>query len=67
MSLVSIDSLEVENFGPYYGKQVFHFTPLDGRSSILIGGKNGAGKAHLAARFVSCDSWVKPVGAISAH
>ncbi len=52
---VSIDSLEVDNFGPYYGKQVFHFTPLDGRSSILIGGKNGAGKTHLAARFVSFD------------
>lgn len=47
MAQVSIDSLEVENFGPYHGKHVFNFAPLDGRASVLIGGKNGAGKTHL--------------------
>ena len=47
MAQVSIDSLEIENFGPFHGKHIFQFTPLDGRASVLIGGKNGAGKTHL--------------------
>lgn len=47
MALVTIESLEVVNFGPFYGRHVFNFGPLDGRASVLIGGRNGAGKTHL--------------------
>ena len=44
---VYIDSLTLENFGPYYGEHTFNFSPLDDRCGIVIGGKNGAGKTHL--------------------
>lgn len=44
---VYIDSLTLENFGPFYGEHSFNFTPLDDRCGIVIGGKNGAGKTHL--------------------
>jgi len=47
MAEVFIDSLEIENFGPYYGKHILQFGNLDGRCGILVGGKNGAGKTHL--------------------
>jgi DNA sulfur modification protein DndD len=47
MADVYIDSLTLENFGPYYGEHTFNFTPLDDRCGIIIGGKNGAGKTHL--------------------
>ena len=47
MPEVSIDSLTIENFGPYYGSHEFKFTSLEGRNGILIGGRNGAGKTHL--------------------
>jgi len=47
MQIVSIDSLSIENFGPYYGKHEFDFTPVDDKKTILIGGKNGVGKTHL--------------------
>ncbi len=47
MPEVYIDSLTVENFGPYYGEHPFNFAPLDERCGILVGGKNGAGKTHL--------------------
>lgn len=47
MAEVFIDSLEIENFGPYYGKHTLQFGNLDGRCGILVGGKNGAGKTHL--------------------
>lgn len=47
MPEVYIDSLTLENFGPYYGSQTFEFDPLEDRCGILIGGKNGAGKTHL--------------------
>jgi len=47
MPQVFIESLTVQNFGPFYGKTTFNFTPLEGRCGILIGGKNGAGKTHL--------------------
>ncbi len=42
-----IDRLTVENFGPYYGKTIFDFRPVEGKCGILIGGKNGAGKTYL--------------------
>lgn len=47
MAEIFIESLSIENFGQYYGKHEFQFSPLDGRCGILIGGKNGAGKTHL--------------------
>jgi len=47
MSEVYIDSLTLENFGPFYGEHSLSFGSLDGRCGILVGGKNGAGKTHL--------------------
>ena len=47
MPEIYIDSLTLENFGPYYGEHTFNFGTLDDRCGILIGGKNGAGKTHL--------------------
>ena len=47
MPEVYIDSLTLENFGPYHGEHSFNFGPLEGRCGILVGGKNGAGKTHL--------------------
>jgi len=46
-SKVFIDSLTLENFGPYYGEHTFNFSTLEDRCGILIGGKTGAGKTHL--------------------
>lgn len=47
MAEVYIDSLTVENFGPFYGEHTLDFRSLEGKCGILIGGKNGAGKTHL--------------------
>lgn len=47
MPEVYIDSLTLENFGPFYGEHTLNFGSLDGRCGILVGGKNGAGKTHL--------------------
>lgn len=47
MAKVYIDSLTLENFGPYYGEHTMQFSSLEGRCGILIGGKTGAGKTHL--------------------
>lgn len=47
MPEVYLDSLTIENFGPFYGEHFFNFSNLDGCSGILIGGRNGAGKTHL--------------------
>ncbi len=44
---ISIDSLTINNFGPYYGEHTIDFSTLDGRCGILVGGRNGAGKTHL--------------------
>ena len=44
---VSIESLTIRNFGPYYGDNPLRFDELEGRCGVLIGGKNGAGKTHL--------------------
>src|SRR6266581_6510751 len=44
---VFIDSLTLENFGPYYGEHTFNFSTLEDRCGILVGGKTGAGKTHL--------------------
>jgi energy-coupling factor transporter ATP-binding protein EcfA2 len=47
MPEVFIDSLTLENFGPFYGEHTFNFGTLEGRCGIVIGGKTGAGKSHL--------------------
>src|SRR5688500_13105499 len=47
MPTVFLDSLAIEDFGPFYGPHEFTFTNIDNRCGILIGGKNGAGKTHL--------------------
>jgi DNA sulfur modification protein DndD len=47
MPEVYIDSLTLENFGPFYGKHTLTFRSLEGRCGILVGGKTGAGKTHL--------------------
>lgn len=47
MAEIFIDSLVIENFGPFYGRHVFDFMPSNGHQATLIGGKNGAGKTHL--------------------
>jgi len=47
MAEVYIESLTLENFGPFYGQHTLNFGSLDGRCGFLVGGKNGAGKTHL--------------------
>ena len=47
MAVVYIDSLTVENFGPFYGENMIDFRSLEGKCGVLVGGKNGAGKTHL--------------------
>lgn len=47
MAEVYIDSLTLENFGPFYGEHTLDFRSLEGKCGILVGGKNGAGKTHL--------------------
>lgn len=47
MPEVYIDSLTLENFGPFYGEHTVDFRSLEGKCGILVGGKNGAGKTHL--------------------
>ncbi len=47
MAEVYIDSLTLQNFGPFYGEHTLDFRSLEGKCGILVGGKNGAGKTHL--------------------
>jgi DNA sulfur modification protein DndD len=47
MAEVHIDSVTLENFGPFYGEHTLDLRSLEGKCGILIGGKNGAGKTHL--------------------
>lgn len=47
MAEVYIDSLTLENFGPFYGEHTLDFRSLEGKCGVLIGGRNGAGKTHL--------------------
>lgn len=47
MAQVWIEEISISDFGPFYGDHTFNFTPLDGKSGVLIGGRNGAGKTHL--------------------
>jgi DNA sulfur modification protein DndD len=47
MAEVYIDSLTLENFGPFYGQHTLDFRSLEGKCGVLVGGKNGAGKTHV--------------------
>src|SRR6266478_5048748 len=47
MPEVHLDSLTLENFGPFYGEHTLDFRSLEGKCGILVGGKTGAGKTHL--------------------
>ena len=47
MAEVFIESLAIENFGPYYGRHEFKFTGVEERGMILVGARNGVGKTHL--------------------
>jgi len=44
---IYINSLFIQDFGPYYGEHEFDFEVSDGKHVTLIGGKTGAGKTHL--------------------
>jgi DNA sulfur modification protein DndD len=45
---ISIESLELTNFGPFYGSNKIDFkTPKKAPPHVLIGGQNGAGKTHV--------------------
>lgn len=46
--LISIDSVSINNFGPFYGTKHMDFTTgANLPPHVLIGGKNGAGKTHV--------------------
>ncbi len=47
MAEVYIDTLTLENFGPFYGEHTIDLRSLEGKCGVLVGGKNGAGKTHL--------------------
>lgn len=45
---ISIESLELNNFGPFYGSTTIDFrTKKNSPPHVLIGGQNGAGKTHV--------------------
>lgn len=45
---ISIESLQLTNFGPFYGSKSIDFrTKKNSPPHVLIGGQNGAGKTHL--------------------
>lgn len=45
---ISIESLELNNFGPFYDSNIIDFsTKKNSPPHVLIGGQNGAGKTHV--------------------
>lgn len=44
MAEVYIDSLTIENFGPFYGEHTLNFRSLEGKCGILLGGKMARAK-----------------------
>lgn len=45
---ITIESLELTNFGPFYGSNKIDFrTKKNAPPHVLIGGQNGAGKTHV--------------------
>ena len=65
MPEIYIDSLTLENFGPFYGEHTFNFSNLDGHGGILFGGKNGAGKTHVLRALYLAVVGEKGVGALN--
>jgi len=65
MPEVYIDSLTLENFGPFYGEHPLDFCNLDGKCGILVGGKNGAGKTHVLRALYLAVVGEKGVGALN--
>lgn len=48
---MKINSITLNNIGPYAGMNTFDFSTTDEKNIILIGGKNGAGKTTLLKAF----------------
>lgn len=48
---MKINSIILNNIGPYAGMNTFDFSTTDEKNIILIGGKNGAGKTTLLKAF----------------
>jgi DNA sulfur modification protein DndD len=65
MSEVFIDSLTLENFGPFCGPHTLDFRSLEGRCRILVGGKNGAVKTHVLRALYLAVVGEKGVGALN--
>ncbi len=53
MPEVYIDSLTLENFGPFYGEHTFTFSNLDGRCGILSWRQERCGQDTLATCSIS--------------
>lgn len=51
---MKINSITLENFGPYEGVSEFITQERDGKNIVLIGGKNGAGKTTLFTAMRLC-------------
>lgn len=52
---MKINTITLENIGPYIGENIFDFTTNDhDKNMILIGGKNGAGKTTLFNAIKIC-------------
>lgn len=65
MPEIYIDSLTLENFGPFYGEHTLDFRNLEGKCGILVGGKNGAGKTHVLRALYLAVVGEKSVGALN--
>ena len=46
-----LDSITLNNFGAYCGRQEAMLTPEDGKPIILFGGMNGGGKTTLLMQY----------------
>ncbi len=64
---VHIDSLTLENFGPFYGEHTLDFRSLEGKCGILVGGKNGAGKTHVLRALYLAVVGESGVGGLKPH
>jgi len=51
---MKINKIIIENFKPYYLKNIIDLTTNDNKNIIVIGGKNGGGKTSLLLAVVWC-------------
>ena len=52
---MKLNSIRIENFRQFYGKQSLEFARLDSQNNVtLIHGFNGAGKTALLNAFIWC-------------